>query len=197
VDPPASKILAAEVQLTPCVLSEKVTVTQTTNLRRNARTRVSARFLRIEYSNSPIRTPCACKRDARRVFETNFPSLPSFHPSILPSAWQGRVASLGARSPPALCSISADYPYYCNCMVYLRTRSHARLPLPESATMERWKDGKFLLEAQGWILLVPEAFCTGCTTMVLFGGLRAAKDFPSITVFMYTENMENIPYSGK
>lgn len=61
------------------------------------------KVLRIEYSNSPIRTPCACKRDARRVFETNFPSLPS--------AWQGRVASLGARSPPALCSISADYPY--------------------------------------------------------------------------------------
>lgn len=112
--------------------------------------------LRIEYTNLPIRTPCACKRDARRVFETNFPSLPS--------AWQGRVASSGPARPPPC----AQFPLITHildstleyCTSY--TRRHARLPLPESAN-----DEKFLLEGQGWILLAPKVFCTGRSLYVL------------------------------
>lgn len=125
------------------------------------------KVLQIEYSNLPIQTPCACKRDARRVFETNFPSLPS--------AWQGRVASLGTRSPSALCSISADYPY-TRVHPYKHTRRHARLPLPESATMKIPSRSPGV-DPSG----AAQVFCTVCTTMVLFGVLGAAKDMPSST----------------
>jgi hypothetical protein len=170
--------------------TSEVTQTQTNkkNLRRLLKCQEESfcKVLRIEYTNLPIRTPCALQAQCTTRLRNKL-SLPSI-------SLAGESSLFGARSPPALCSISADYPYHPRVVIYYPYTSIQGVM--QGCPCRRVRRRKIPSRRPGVDPSGAQTFCTlpsiQYTTMVIAridGVLRAAKNIPSPNFVQYSKYM--------